>query len=77
MTSQAYDKELHGLIEPFIYDYVAECKGSISAEHGLGFAKHKYIYHSKSEAAVDMMLQMKQLFDPNAILNPYKTLPQS
>ena len=76
VTSATYSRELHELIEPFVYDYVADCRGSISAEHGLGFAKHKYIHHSKSKAAVDMMLQMKQLFDPKGILNPYKTLPQ-
>ena len=76
VTSSAYSSELHALIELFVYDYVGECHGSVSAEHGLGFAKRKYIYRSKSREAVDVMRQLKQLFDPNAILNPYKTLPR-
>ena len=69
----------------------ARHRGSVSAEHGLGFMKAQYIYHSKSREAVTWMKKLKQLFDPNVspehlsqsigalsiqgILNPYKTLP--
>ncbi|XP_064611962.1 D-2-hydroxyglutarate dehydrogenase, mitochondrial-like [Liolophura sinensis] len=74
-TTREFDEEVMGLIEPFIYDWVAEHKGSISAEHGLGFKKKDFIYHSKSKAAVQLMKDMKRLLDPNGILNPYKTLP--
>ena len=74
-TSKGYDKALVSAIEPRIYEYVAECHGSISAEHGLGFMKNKYIHYSKSTACIQVMKQMKTLFDPNGILNPYKTLP--
>ena len=63
------------LLEPFLYDCVANCQGSISAEHGLGFKKRDFIYHSKSESAVRVMSNMKQTLDPNGILNPYKLLP--
>lgn len=62
-------------IEPFIYDWVADQKGSISAEHGLGFKKKDFIYHSKSKSAVRLMKDIKRTFDPNMILNPYKVLP--
>ena len=55
--------------------HTASHKGSISAEHGLGFKKAQYIYHSKSSVAVDFMKNIKKLFDSNNILNPYKTLP--
>jgi len=50
-------------------------RGSISAEHGLGFKKRQYIYHSKSKSAVKVMKDIKKIFDPKGILNPYKTLP--
>ena len=43
---------------------LAKHKGSISAEHGLGFKKSKYIYHSKSKEAVNIMKDLKHLFDP-------------
>jgi len=52
-----------------------DLKGSISAEHGLGFAKANYIHYSKSEEMIGWMKKVKQLFDPNSILNPYKVLP--
>ena len=44
--------------------YTAKHKGSISAEHGLGFKKSQYIYHSKSKEAVEVMKDLKHLFDP-------------
>lgn len=74
-TSPEYSQTTMDLLEPFLYDWVAKHRGSISAEHGLGFKKRDFIYHSKSESAVRIMNQMKQVLDPNGILNPYKLLP--
>ena len=75
ITAPKYSSELHLLIEPYVYEYVANLHGSISAEHGLGFVKNKYIHHSKTPEAVALMKQLKDMMDPNGILNPYKTLP--
>jgi len=74
-TSPEYNPEVVGLIEPFLYEYVLERRGSISAEHGIGFSKRKYIHYSQTAAAVELMRQMKQVLDPRGILNPYKTIP--
>ena len=49
----------------------ARHKGSISAEHGLGFKKAQYIYHSKSREAVQWMKHVKKLFDPNVRCDNY------
>ena len=49
---------------------------SISAEHGLGLKKANYIHYSQSETAVAYMKRLKQVFDPNGIMNPYKYLPR-
>lgn len=62
-------------IEPYIYEYTSSLKGSISAEHGVGFRKPKYIHYSKSSAAIGLMKDIKRMMDPNGILNPYKVLP--
>lgn len=70
-----YDKKVEKCIEPFVYEWIAKHKGSISAEHGLGLSKGKYIGYSKSEELVDMMKKVKNLFDPKGILSPYKYLP--
>ncbi len=38
-----YDKEILSHIEPFVYEWTADKKGSISAEHGLGQMKPECI----------------------------------
>jgi FAD/FMN-containing dehydrogenase len=58
-------------IADFIDD-VAKQNGSISAEHGLGVAKNQFLSYSKPEGMIKMMKTIKDLLDPNAILNPYK-----
>lgn len=75
-TTAKYCPETMALIEPFIYDWVAQHRGSISAEHGLGLKKRQYIYHSKTPAAVALMASIKKAVDPRGIMNPYKVLPQ-
>lgn len=65
-------KEIRNRIEPFIYNYTANLKGSISAERGIGFLKKKYLKNSKSNEALKLMKQLKTAIDPNGILNPYK-----
>jgi (R)-2-hydroxyglutarate---pyruvate transhydrogenase len=52
-----------------------ELNGSISAEHGLGFAKNKYLKYSKSALDIEYMRRIKKVFDPKGIMNPYKYLP--
>lgn len=75
ITSPAKDPALFADIEPFVYEWTAKHRGSISAEHGLGLKKRNYIYYSKPSQAVALMGQIKALLDPKGILNPYKTLP--
>lgn len=67
-----YTKEVEQLLEPFVYEFVSKCGGSISAEHGLGFQKAKYVGYSKNQQSINMMKQLKLLYDPAGIMNPYK-----
>ncbi|ODQ79722.1 hypothetical protein BABINDRAFT_161431 [Babjeviella inositovora NRRL Y-12698] len=67
-----YTKEVEKCLEPFVYEWIAEKKGSISAEHGLGFQKKNYIGYSKSELEILLMKQIKGQYDPKGIMNPYK-----
>ncbi|XP_036318571.1 D-2-hydroxyglutarate dehydrogenase, mitochondrial-like isoform X1 [Rhagoletis pomonella] len=69
-----YTQELYHKIEPFIYEYTHKLRGSISAEHGIGFLKKNYLRYSKASEAIAMMRDVKKLLDPNGILNPYKVL---
>ena len=70
------DHEAKGIIEPFIFESVVKRGGSISAEHGLGQDKNKYLgKYAKSDAVLSVMRSLKRSFDPNGILNPGKFLP--
>lgn len=69
-----YYEDIAAQLEPFIFEYVAQHRGSVSAEHGIGFKKTKYLHMSKNASEITMMYDLKHLMDPNGILNPYKVL---
>lgn len=75
ITSPKHRDEVLNAIEPYVFEWTAKYNGSISAEHGLGFKKAKYIHYSKSASSVALMRQLKGLLDPKGIMNPYKVLP--
>lgn len=77
ISAPKYDDKLLEQIEPFVYEWTARHRGSISAEHGLGLMKANEIYYSKPAEAVQIMASFKKLLDINGILNPYKVLPHS
>lgn len=62
-------------IEPYVFEWIAERRGSISAEHGVGVMKPPFLHMSKSAGMIDMMRGIKNMLDPNGILNPHKVLP--
>lgn len=55
-----------------IYKLVVDLGGTISAEHGIGIEKIDYLEELIGNSVVDKMRELKQLFDPNNILNPNK-----
>ena len=65
-------KELTEAIEPFIYELTKANDGSISAEHGVGVMKAPYLKYSKSQDMIELMKNIKKMFDPKGILNPFK-----
>ncbi|RMZ83996.1 hypothetical protein DV737_g1389, partial [Chaetothyriales sp. CBS 132003] len=67
-----YSKEVEQALEPWVYEWIQQRQGSISAEHGLGLAKRDFIGYSKDNTMVKLMQQIKHLYDPNGIMNPYK-----
>jgi (R)-2-hydroxyglutarate---pyruvate transhydrogenase len=67
-----YTKEVEAALEPWVYEWIKKRNGSISAEHGLGIAKKAYIGYSRSETMIRLMKQIKDLYDPKGIMNPYK-----
>jgi glycolate oxidase len=55
-----------------IYKLGISLGGTISGEHGLGFAKKGYFPLVAAEHEIDLMKRIKQAFDPNNIMNPGK-----
>ena len=54
------------------YAKCAEFEGQVSGEHAIGHAKKKYLRESAGETAYALMGSIKQVFDPEGILNPGK-----
>lgn len=48
--------------------------GTSTGEHGVGLGKRKYMVKEHGAAAIGVMRQLKNLLDPNGILNPGKVL---
>lgn len=65
-------QELSGLIN----DIAIDMNGTISAEHGIGQSKTYMMGKIKSPLEMEMLQNLKAMFDPNGILNPGKVLPQ-
>jgi len=68
-------EKLDKFVQPIVMGFVREHKGSVSAEHGIGSHKTSFLEYSKSKPMIDYMKKIKQVFDPNGIMNPYKVLP--
>jgi len=58
-----------------VFGLVADLHGSISAEHGIGTAKRRYLARVRSPEEIAVYRALKRALDPNAILNPHVLLP--
>lgn len=68
------DNLVNSVLEPYLFHSVIRRNGSISAEHGIGRSKRKYLPLVKSTETLEMMRSIKLLLDPKGILNPGKVL---
>lgn len=57
-----------------MYQKAKEVGGLVSGEHGIGFAKKKYMKQILGDTQVELMRGIKKVFDPNNILNPDKVI---
>ncbi len=55
-----------------IYVKATEMGGLVSGEHGIGMGKVAYLARSVGDTSMRLMKGIKELFDPNMILNPGK-----
>jgi FAD/FMN-containing dehydrogenase len=57
-----------------IHDLVAQLRGSISAEHGIGRLKRAELARYADPVELELMRTLKRALDPNGIMNPGKVL---
>lgn len=60
-----------------MYKEATACGGLVSGEHGIGRGKVKYLAESVGETNMEFMRGIKNVFDPNLILNPGKVCYES
>src|SRR4029453_12421583 len=63
--------------ERVLFEGVVGLEGSISGEHGIGFAKAKSLPVALDAQTIAAMKRVKQAFDPDGLLNPGKIFPES
>jgi FAD/FMN-containing dehydrogenase len=79
------DNNIHALaytgrqcdVEPInsqIMHMIGEFGGAITAEHGVGVLKKKYLPLSRSASEIDLMKTLKSAMDPRNILNPGRVI---
>ncbi len=69
-NKEAYDRALKGLDE--IIEATVELGGVLSGEHGIGLEKQKFFRRVIDPNVTNLMKGIKQLVDPNNIMNPGK-----
>ena len=58
-----------------MFQMIERFKGSISAEHGLGFTKKADLEKTRSIEEIEYLRGIRKVFDPDGILSPGKMLP--
>lgn len=60
------------VVNKYVFETVKKYNGSISAEHGVGMTKKPYLDYTRSDTEIGYMKALKQVFDPNNVMNPGK-----
>lgn len=76
MTDENWKNEVpKGIRE--IFELTVSLKGTLSGEHGIGYVQKNFMDIAFSTSQLHLMKNIKQVFDPNTILNPGKIFPDT
>jgi FAD/FMN-containing dehydrogenase len=64
------DEAIYESVEDLLYETVRTFSGSVSAEHGIGLLKRRWLGFTRSESEIATMRRLKSALDPSGILNP-------
>jgi glycolate oxidase len=78
-TDARNEEEIHRVEEAFaeIFEEAISLGGTITGEHGVGTVKAPYLEWKVGSAGINVMKGIKQVFDPNGIMNPGKIFAKS
>ena len=76
LSDEKWDNELNLAIRE-LFEKVVALGGTISGEHGIGLVQKNYMDIAFPEVAINLMKNIKNVFDPNKILNPGKLFPEN
>lgn len=62
------------LIEEKVFEKATQIGGTITAEHGIGVLKKDWLQECRSGDEIMLMRRLKQMLDPNNILNPGRVI---
>ena len=57
-------------VDDAVLELTLQCGGTISAEHGVGVEKARWLERARGAAEVDAMRAIKDALDPDHLLNP-------
>lgn len=77
MQSGSFSAATLDSLDRLITEHVTAAGGAVSAELGCGFKSRNLGAHCKDPVEVKLMRDVKQMLDPQGIMNPYKVFPDS
>lgn len=73
LSDEKWENELPIAIRE-LFNEVVKLGGTLSGEHGIGLVQKNYMDIAFPEVTLNIMKEIKKVFDPNGILNPGKVL---
>jgi glycolate oxidase len=76
LSDETWESELPKAIRE-LFEKVVQLGGTLSGEHGIGYVQKNYMDIAFPEITLNLMKNIKTIFDPNHILNPGKLFPEN
>ncbi|MDX1632856.1 MAG: FAD-linked oxidase C-terminal domain-containing protein, partial [Thermoanaerobaculia bacterium] len=57
------------------FEEIVALGGTITGEHGVGFTQRRFLGTAVGAVALELMRELKSVFDPRGLLNPGKIFP--
>lgn len=74
LSDEFWNQELKTAIRE-IFELTVSLGGTLSGEHGIGLVQKEFMDIAFKETQLDLMRAIKNIFDPNGIMNPGKIFP--